>query len=196
MTWSLTDRVWIGLVITALALSAQATTFPQATEPRIDARPSASKTNTNRGNSECETCRVRKNESYDQIYNDLRREVLDDRADNVYWWLASVTIILGFFAIVAVLGGYLGFRRFREIETEVKNSYDEAKRFAKEAKDHVEEIKRNRDKSGEIVRNMNAETADETTKETEQATERVLGDPQGFSNCQGNCPRSVSSETR
>ena len=60
-------------------------------------------------------------------FNDLRRELLDDRAKLVDWWLAALAVVLGFFAIVAVAGGYIAFTRFREIEAEAKNSVATAK---------------------------------------------------------------------
>ena len=60
-------------------------------------------------------------------FNDLRRELLDDRAKLVDWWLAALAVILGFFAIVAVAGGYIAFTRFREIESQAKKSAVAAK---------------------------------------------------------------------
>ena len=68
-------------------------------------------------------------------FNDLRRELLDDRADTINWWLTATAIFLTFFGIVVVLGGYFGFGRFREIEAE-------AKKYAEEARKVVEEIKK------------------------------------------------------
>ena len=66
-------------------------------------------------------------------FNDLRRELLDYRAETINWWLAATAIFLTFFGIVVVLGGYFGFGRFREIEAEVK-------KYAEEARKAVEEI--------------------------------------------------------
>ncbi len=66
-------------------------------------------------------------------FNNLRSELLDDRADTINWWLATTAIFLTLFGIVVVLGGYIGFRRFQEIEAE-------AKRYAEEARKGVEEI--------------------------------------------------------
>ena len=46
--------------------------------------------------------------------NELRREQMDDRAGTVDWWLAALAVVLGFFGIVVVGGGYIGFTRFRK----------------------------------------------------------------------------------
>ena len=70
---------------------------------------------------------------FDELRNELRRELLDDRAETINWWLAVTAIFLTFFGIVVVLGGYFGFGRFREIEAE-------AKKYAEEARKLVEEI--------------------------------------------------------
>lgn len=70
---------------------------------------------------------------FDNLRNELRRELLDDRADTINWWLTAVAIFLAVLGIVAVLVGYIGFSRFREIEAE-------AKKYAEEAQKVVEEI--------------------------------------------------------
>ena len=72
--------------------------------------------------------------------NELRSELLDDRAGTVDWWLAALTVVLGFFAIVVVLGGYIGFSRFREIESEAKNSVKTAAEHTVAAERYVREI--------------------------------------------------------
>ena len=110
--------------------------------------------------------------------NELRNELLDDRASTVDWWLAALTVVLGFFAIVVVLGGYIGFSRFREIESEAKNSVKAAAEHALAAKRYVNEIERNRDKSNDIIRRMNAETAADNPEEANQAIESVRENPE------------------
>ena len=66
-------------------------------------------------------------------FNELQRELLDDRADYIDRWLIAVTIVLAFF-------GILGFKRFREIEAEARKSVEAAKRYEADAKDHAERI--------------------------------------------------------
>ena len=107
------------------------------------------------------------------VENELRRELLDDRAAYIDRWLSVIAIVFTFFSIVAVVLGYIGFKRFREIETEAKNSVDTVTKDAETVKRYVEEIERNRDKSDEIVRDMNASTAADDPKETSQAIDNV-----------------------
>ena len=110
-------------------------------------------------------------------FNDLRSELLDDRAGYIDWWLAAMAIVLTFFGIVVAIAGFLGFRRFREIETEARKSVEAAAEYAEAAKRHVEEIERNRDKSDEILRRMNAETAADEPEKANQAAANVRENP-------------------
>ena len=66
-------------------------------------------------------------------FNELRRELLDDRSDTVEWWLAATAIFVTLFGVGAVLLGYFGFNRLREI--------------AEEAKKHLEAIEKDREQS-------------------------------------------------
>ncbi len=109
--------------------------------------------------------------------NELRRELLDDRADNVYWWLVAITIVLGFLAIVSVVIGYMGFGRFREIETEAKSSVKILTDYTEVGGRHVKEIEKNKDKSDEIVRGMNAQTAADDSEKASQAIANVRENP-------------------
>ena len=81
----------------------------------------------------------------DHRFNELRSELLDDRASTINWWLAVIGLVLTFFAIAVPILGLLGYRRFKEIEKEAQES-------AKEAKHLVEEIKQIRDKSDELLK--------------------------------------------
>ncbi len=63
-------------------------------------------------------------------FNELRRELLDDRAKMIDWWLMFLAVII---PIIAIIGGIFSFRRFTEIK-------DEAQR-------HLEEVRAIRDKS-------------------------------------------------
>ena len=66
----------------------------------------------------------------ERYFNELRRELLDDRAKMIDWWLMFLAVII---PIIAIIGGILSFRRFTEIK-------DEAQR-------HLEEVRAIRDKS-------------------------------------------------
>ena len=75
----------------------------------------------------------------DRRFNELRRELLDDRAKTIDWWLMFIAIII---PIIVIIGGIFSSRRFTEIK-------DEAQR-------HVEEIKARRDEADSLVKGMNA----------------------------------------
>jgi len=105
----------------------------------------------------------------DRRFNELRSKLLDDRASTIEWWLAVIGVVLTFFAIAVPILGFLGYRRFKEIENEARGSAQEAKRF-------VEEIKQNRDKSHELLQNMTAEKAASNPATQEQA-EAISNDP-------------------
>ena len=73
----------------------------------------------------------------DRRLNELRRELLDKRAESINWWLAVMAIVLTFFGIVAVVAGYISFARFGELEKETRNQVEQLvgkiKVFADEA---------------------------------------------------------------
>ena len=50
-----------------------------------------------------------------QLFNELRKEYLDDRSESIDMWVAVIAIVLTFFAIVVAIAGYIGFREFRKL---------------------------------------------------------------------------------
>lgn len=74
-------------------------------------------------------------EEKQSIVNELRRELLDDRADTIDWWLTGIAI---FFAAL----GVVGYISFRNLQDEARRSADAAKEHAEEAKKLVEEIEK------------------------------------------------------
>lgn len=107
------------------------------------------------------------------LLNELRREFLDNRANAIDWWLAVIAIVLTIFGIVIPIAGFLGFRRFREIETKAKNSANAAGEHAKEAKRHMEDIERYRDRSEEIIRNMSVQSTASNSEKDRRVIENV-----------------------
>ena len=192
----ITARVRIGLVIAALAVTVPMIAFAQTSDPDIESVPTeaeaeevnASPTGDQDGTGE-DTSMQAGPSSRSAIptegevdilrrFNELRRELLDDRASYIDRWLAAIAVVLGFFAIVVVLGGYIAFTRFREIEAEAKSSVGTVTEIGEAAKNHLAEIERNRDEAAEIVRSMNAETAAENPEEADLAVESVLKNPE------------------
>ena len=199
MIWLLKAGVRTGLVAVAMAVTLSMITFAQVTEPAIEstsaaAKPAAADTSP-RGdeNSTDNDTSVQNGPSaklaipaaveveIQSRFNELRRELLDNRAETINWWLAVVAIVLTFFGIVVAIAGFLGFSRFREIETEAKSSVKIVTDYAEAAERHVKEIEKNKDKSDEIVRGMNAQTAADDPEKARQAVENVQNDPEASS---------------
>ncbi len=183
----LTARVRTELVAAAMVATVPMITFAQTTEPTIKSTPAAAKEakastsptgNQNDTSVQRPTVPALVEVELQRRFNELRRELLDDRAKLVDWWLVAIAIVLTFFGIVVAIAGFMGFRRFREIETDAKNSVETVTKHAEAAKRHVEEIERNRKKSDEIVQGMNAKTAADEPEEAQQAVENVQNNPE------------------
>ncbi len=113
------------------------------------------------------------NAEIDHRFNEVRRELLDDRASTIEWWLAAVGVFL---ALLAILGLF-GFREFRELKKEARAATEIAEESANKARDLVEEIEQIRDKSHEYYQGMTAKKAGDDPAAEEKA-EAVSKDPQ------------------
>ena len=110
-------------------------------------------------------------------FNELRRELLDYRVKTVDWWLAATAIFLTLLGIVAVAAGYLGFKRFREIEAEALRNVESSRKYAEEAWNLVGEIKERRDEVNSLVEGMTAEDVQNDPDEAQRAAKNVREDP-------------------
>ncbi len=110
-------------------------------------------------------------------FNELRGELLDKRAVSIDRWLSVIAIVLTFFGVVVAVAGYIGFTRFREIETEAKNSAMTATKHAEDAKHLVDEIKKNRDTSAKMIQEITAKTVADRPEEAKQAAADVDENP-------------------
>ena len=134
--------VVVVMVIAAMAIAATVTGGPailsaQTAEPSV-----AQGTDTTAATTEVEIQRR---------FNELKRELLDDRADTINWWLAAAAIFLTLFGIVAPIAGYIGFKR---IEAEASQSVEEARKSAEEAAEHVKGIRRSRERAEEYTQRI------------------------------------------
>ena len=104
--------------------------------------------------------------------NELRREFLDDRTKAVDWWLTATAIFLTLIGIVAVLAGYLSFRKFDDIKAEISQHAEKAKaeisQHAEEAKKLVEEIKEHRAKAEAYKEEMEKVTAQAVSQKPDE----------------------------
>ncbi|MXX27031.1 MAG: hypothetical protein F4Z82_16475 [Caldilineaceae bacterium SB0668_bin_21] len=87
-------------------------------------------------------------------FNELRREILDDRADSVGWWLTGIALLLALMVILLGFAGYLALRRLREIEEAVRENVRAARGHAEEAGRLAEEIRGYGGKADEPLRSM------------------------------------------
>ena len=111
-------------------------------------------------------------------FNELRRELLDDRADAIDWWLAATAMFLTLLGIVAVVAGYLSFRRLQEIEGEARNNMKASKEHAEGAQKLAEEIKAMRDQASSRLREINAQFAADAPEKAKQVVADIRGNPE------------------
>ena len=110
-------------------------------------------------------------------FDKLRRGLLGDRAGTVDRWLLAITIVIGILALVSVVGGYIGFRRFRDIEEEARDSVEAVTHLADAAKRHVEAMESHQARSAEILQDMNARIAAHDPEEARRAVQTIRQNP-------------------
>ena len=115
-------------------------------------------------------------------FNELRRELLDDRADTVNWWLTAAATFVTLFGVGAAIGGYIGFNRFREIEAEARENVRKAEQQFSEAQRLVEGIRENWKQSGELVQRIRDANIEDTkdpvkAREISEAAKEVQKNP-------------------
>ena len=182
----------IGLVVAAMAVIVPMVTFAQTPESATESEPTAgdnaSPVQAASGpedNTSVETNLPARSTIPSEIeverqsrFNDLRREVLDDRAKLVDWWLAATAIFLTLLGIVAVIAGYLSFKRFREIEAEARQNVTASQQYTEEARHLVEEIKAKRHEAESLMEGLNAQIASDEPGKATQAILSVRQNPE------------------
>ena len=124
-----------------------------------------------------------------QLINELKREVLDHRSDNIDWWLKLITRILTFFTVFVTIVTVLGYFKFEEIRTEgeniigemrteTKSNIKEMRTLVETAERFVQEIEQNRDKSYEIPESVNTESVAKNNETTNQVLENIRKKPE------------------
>ena len=182
------------LAFAAMSLADQTTPStqlptPPAVKVTLDTLPAAEDTEIESTAADGETQR-----RFDNLRNELRHELLGYRADTINWWLAATAIFLTFFGIVVVLGGYIGFRRFREIEAEAKKYAEGARKSAekinelkKQAEEDAKHIQRRAAPTPHLLLNDDAPLSisldqgrrePNTAQEAEEAVQEVRRNPQ------------------
>lgn len=87
-------------------------------------------------------------------FNELRREILDDRADSIGRWLSGIALLLAVLVLFVGLAAYFAFRRLREIEEAMRRSVEQARVHAEEAGKLAEEIRGYGGEADEALRSI------------------------------------------
>ena len=188
-------RIQIGFAVVAMATLFPMTAFPQTNQgakeatalvAEIDAantQQSSAENNTNSGfpkNSDFQTLPNIDTNFKVEVqtrFNEIRRELLDERASFIDRWLAVIGIILTFFGVVVVIAGFLGFKKFREIEEEAKTNA-KIVTDAKEAAERIlSDIRKKRDEATAMVKELDATSADTNTEEVTQVVANIRDNP-------------------
>ena len=114
----------------------------------------------------------------DRRFNELRRELLDDRAKTIDWWLAATAIFLTLLGVSAAILGYFGFKRLDRIESEARENLVKSEKHAKEAQRYLEQIRARRDEVKLVAEGMTAEVAGANPDKANEVVENVQQNPE------------------
>ena len=123
----------------------------------------------------------------ERVFNDLRSQYLDDRAEVITWWLMAAAVSLAFITVVVtalgimiVIGGFVGYGWFRDILTDARRYTENARDNATEAANRAGQIRgiheQVRERSDEIQDLLKADVDHAPTvdaAEYEQEVEKV-----------------------
>ena len=120
----------------------------------------------------------------ERLFNELRRELLDDRAKAIDdrakmidRWLEATAIFLTLLGVAAAILGYFGFKRLDRIEGEARENMEESERHAQEAQRYVEEIRAKRDEADSSLKGINAKIAGDDPAKASEVVESVKQNP-------------------
>ena len=105
---------------------------------------------------------------FERRLNEFRREILDDyrdvldaRAKNVDRWLTTVAVVA---PILALIGGFLGFQRLRDIEAAARRNAEEAKNLVEEIKEHRAKAEAYKEEMEKVTAQAVSQKPDETAR--------------------------------
>lgn len=87
----------------------------------------------------------------EQLFNEFRQEYLDLRVESVDWWLTVVTIVLGSFAVVVAIVGFVSFREFQRLKDEAKQHVEKIQQDGETISEAFQEF---RDRAGQHITDM------------------------------------------
>ena len=110
-------------------------------------------------------------------FNDLRSELLDDRAESLTWWLAIIAVLFTVWGIVIAIGGLIGFKEFRELRDEARRRVEAIEREHGRVSELAEQSKEYRDAAMEnakaVEEQAQATQGGDRLEETREAEEVV-----------------------
>lgn len=157
---------WRGIVLTAAVLALVLAIGFAGAKSSLAQAPDAEEIHANEGVPEVEI---------ERRFNEMRREVLDDRADALNWWLSGVALLLTVLVIGVAAGGYLGVRKLQAISTEARESVETARGYTEEARKIVDEMRQYGEDAGEVLRGMVSAGSGAAQVMTGEDTTRDLG---------------------
>ena len=116
----------------------------------------------------------------DRHFNEVKRELLDQRGKSIDHWLTVISLVLTFFAIVIAIAGLWAYRSFQSMEAEAKRSAAAARVHEEKARKVLREITGHREESERhlgLIRGVTSEIAEEKPAEATKAAEAVWEDP-------------------
>ena len=136
---------WRGIVLTATVFCVTLAVSFVGTPSSLAQAPDAREVPANEEVTEVEI---------ERRFNELRGEVLDDRADALDWWLSGIAILLTVLAIGVAAGCYMSIRKIQEIAAEMREKVAIARGHAEEARRLLEEMRQYGEDTGEVLRGM------------------------------------------
>ena len=196
------SRIQIKHAVVAMAALVSMTPVLQASDSAIEvtssvdeisvsnSQQSGGETNTNSGfsnNSDYQSLlNFAKNLEVDvqTRFNEIRSELLDERASYINLWLTVIGLFLGIFAVVVPIVGFIGFKKFREIEVEGEASVKSANEAVKTANQHLlqaedllQNIQNIDKKATDLFKGMHAMSVAANPTEATRTVKNVQDDP-------------------
>ena len=169
-----------------LALCGAEIVVPQETGPPVASAEVGSPSDRKSSGQGLETERGTETESPAQeaelqrSFNELRRELLDERGRSIDNWLTVIALVLTFFGVVVAIAGLWAYRRFSDIEADAKDSAGAAAAHEEKAREVLQRITQHKAESEgylRLIRGMTAEGAQDKPREASRAAEAIRENP-------------------
>ncbi len=179
------SKIWCWTIVVVLVLAAMGTVGQTAPSTQDPTPPAAQEKPTPDTSAAVEDTKTVESAAVDveiqRRFNELRRKLLDDRADTINWWLTIALIVLAVISIGAAFGVYFGLSGLREIKDEAKESAEEVKKSAEEInelKKQAEEDAQQIEQEREQITRANVLSSDpDQAKQAEETLQEVRQKP-------------------